>query len=156
MKRKLKVIFESIDPEPGKKYDYYAAVRSDLGEFIIDYIDSGDITYREDLMAESDRIKDEAVNSYVTGAGNGHYFSDSFKAEEAICHNWNLMQEVTEEWGDDELFKKSPSGVDISIRTYVLYMVFDGVLEQIANKYPSESDDMNDMMTESVHFIVKN
>lgn len=51
---------------------------------------------------------DEELWTYdsVTGNASGSYFCNAWKAEEAICHNLDLLEEVAEEFGCPKDWRK--------------------------------------------------
>lgn len=65
----------------------------------------------------------------VTGNGSGSYWVSTWKAEEALCHNWELFQEAYETWG----YRKPTSAedADVLIRCYLLGRCLDKAVERI-------------------------
>ena len=104
-----------------EKYDYISAVRNDISEYLTD----NDITLTDDNF---DDIADElSISDSVTGNGSGSYFFSSWKAEEAICHNFELLEEVASEFGYEPIitpeYINSPEAWDVRIRCYLLYQI---------------------------------
>lgn len=76
-----------------EKYDYLEQVTSDVKDYINWEIDTHDYEDREEL---ADDLRDRLFsNDSVTGNASGSYYCNAWKAEEALCHNFDLMVEPT-------------------------------------------------------------
>ena len=105
-------------------YNYNEAITAD----ILDYIREN---YTEEEIAEQmtdrdtweDCLRDDlwCVDG-VTGNGSGSYYCDSYRAEEAIAHNWDLLNEALQEFGclDSNPIEKGAEWCDVTIRCYLL------------------------------------
>lgn len=104
-------------------YDYYEAVKEDI-------IDALEETEERDYNVLYD---DLWINDSVTGNASGSYYCNSWKAEEAICHNLDLLGEALQEFGDgpEYLIKEGPEAADVTIRCYVLGSCLREVLEEL-------------------------
>lgn len=111
------------------KYDYLKAVKEDVKDYINSEIDPAQF---EDLDALREYLNDELFcYDGVTGNGSGSYTFNYYKAEEYICHNWDLLAEALEEYGDDtSILKKGPEACDVTIRCYLLPRAIDEVLSE--------------------------
>lgn len=70
------------------------------------------------------------VDDSITGNASGSYYCNAWKAEEAICHNLDLIEEVAEEYGIPDDWKKySAEYWDVAIRCYLLGEALQKVLE---------------------------
>lgn len=122
-----------------EKYDYEQAVRKDLAEYIRDRAETHDWGV-DDLEKNRDALYDDAfVSDSVTGNASGSYTFCSWTAEENICHNSDLIQEVVEEFGEpnaDRLY--SAEYWDVSIRCLMLGRVFDDVFEEVLSEMESK------------------
>lgn len=107
-----------------ERYDYVEAVKNDIREYLKDkgvgYVDpDGD---------ERQELEDEMfVSDSVTGNVSGSYTFSTWKAEEYLCHNSDLLKEALESF-DGEF--TSPEGNDVTIRCYLLNQCFTAVLEE--------------------------
>lgn len=112
-----------------EKYDYLKAVKEDVKDYINCEIDPAQF---EDLDALREYLNDELFcYDGVTGNGSGSYTFNYYKAEEYICHNWDLLAEALEEYGDDtSILKKGPEACDVTIRCYLLPRAIDEVLSE--------------------------
>ena len=100
------------------KYNYYEAVENDAIEYIKENNlrdKSQNKLYDELLLADS-----------VTGNASGSYYYNTYKAEEALCHNMDLLAEALQYFGYDigneyyHLSRKGAEWCDVIVRCYVL------------------------------------
>lgn len=131
-----------------EKYDYLKAVKEDVKEYVNCEIDP---TQFENLDALREYLNDELfVCDGVTGNGSGSYTFNYYTAEEYLCHNWELLAEALEEFGDDtSILKKGSEACDVTIRCYLLPRAIDEVLSEKSwenfeefqkHGFPCESD----------------
>lgn len=86
-----------------ERYDYRSAVLEDVREWLKNEFDAEDYDI-EDRDATREAIYDNLwVNDSVTGNGSGSYTFNTWKAEENLCHNLDLMEEVAQEFGIEAL-----------------------------------------------------
>lgn len=109
-----------------ERYDYRAALRSS----ILDYIEENAERYRG--LSDEDRrdrlYGDLWLADSVTGNESGGYFNNAWKAEEALCHNFDILQDVISEFGISTARIFNAEYLDVSIRCYLLGEVLDDVL----------------------------
>lgn len=73
------------------KYNYLEAVKEDVKNYIDSEINFTDFDSLEEL---EEKLNDELwTEDSVTGNASGSYYCNSYKAEESIAHNWDLLQE---------------------------------------------------------------
>ena len=125
-----------------ERYDYLQAVKDDVKQ----YIDDNDITItadnREDI--EQQLNDDLFCNDSVTGNASGSYYCNAWKAEEALCHNLDLLGEAAEEFGDESItnvLKQGPEACDVTIRCYLLSQAISAVLDELEDE---AEDDTNE------------
>lgn len=75
-----------------EKYNYLEAVKEDVREYINNEIELLDFSSLEEL--EEKLNNDLWINDGVTGNASGSYYCNSWKAEEALSHNWDLLAEA--------------------------------------------------------------
>ena len=123
----MRTLKESYDD-----YNYYEAVKEDIESALEeDY-------YKEILENATDRdeayekLYDELwVEDSVTGNGSGSYTFNTYKAEEYICHNLDLMCDAIEEFGGNyKHCLESAETADVTIRCYLLGQVLGEVLDE--------------------------
>ena len=107
------------------KYNYYEAVKNDALEYIKEnnlQDKSQDELYDELFMSDS-----------VTGNASGSYYCNTYKAEEALAHNLDLLKEALNEFGGDfnNALERGAEYCDVTIRCYLLGQVLADVLEEV-------------------------
>ena len=111
-----------------RQYDYHAAVIADIREWFGEH----DITTRravDELETIADRLW---ISDSVTGNASGSYWFSSFAAEEAMCHNWDLLAEALEEFGCEENpITKGVEWCDVNIRCYLLRACLEAVNDEL-------------------------
>ena len=109
------------------KYDYMENLKEDIKSYIQDnkeYLEGKDENELYDLFFLEDAI---------TGNASGSYYCNAWKAEEALCHNMDLLQEALQEFGIDGNMENIASAewCDVTIRCYLLGQALSEVLEEI-------------------------
>lgn len=83
------------------KYNYLEAVKEDVKNYIDSEINFTDFDSLEEL---EEKLNDELwTEDSVTGNASGSYYCNSYKAEESIAHNWDLLQEALDEFGQNNI-----------------------------------------------------
>ena len=101
-----------------EKYDYRQAVRDD----ILDYIKEHDIQVTDNNREEVEEFLYDTlfVEDSVTGNASGSYTFKTWKAEEYLCHNLDLLAEAIDEFvADAGTYKdciESAETADVTIR----------------------------------------
>ena len=104
-----------------EKYDYREHVSEDVKDYISNHYT------REELKSMADNLEDLCKKLHdkmwmadsVTGNRSGSYTCNSWQAEENLCHNLDLIQEVGIAFCED-LDLTSPESCDMVIRCYLL------------------------------------
>lgn len=112
-----------------ERYDYYETVKNAIKEYIKDY--DIDVTSEE---FDRDELYDRLWNAdSVTGNGSGSYTFSTWKAEENLCHNMDLLEEALEEFGQDDIniLEKGAEWCDVTIRCYLLGQCLDEVIDEL-------------------------
>lgn len=123
-----------------EKYNYFEAVKN----AVLDYINENEIkvtTSNKDELAE--QLHDDLwANDSVTGNGSGSYFFNTWKAEEALCHNLDLLGEACEEFGSTaDLLKDGAEVCDVTIRCYLLPQAISEALDELEEDDEDEDSD---------------
>lgn len=113
-----------------EKYNYLEAVKEDVREYINNEIELLDFSSLEEL--EEKVNNDLWINDGVTGNVSGSYYCNSWKAEEALSHNWDLLAEALENFGQDgtDILKQGAEAMDVTIRCYLLGQAIAEALEE--------------------------
>lgn len=119
-----------------EKYNYETNVRNDLANWLREVAECAEMS--ADAFEEArERLEDEAWTAdSVTGNGSGSYYCNTWKAEEAICHNLDLLGEALREFGDTgaDILEKGAEACDVTIRCYLLGRVFPDAFEKVLDE----------------------
>lgn len=113
-------------------YDYREAMTEDVKEWIKENIDLTEWT--EDREGLEQQLNDDLwTEDSITGNASGSYYCNSYKAEESIAHNWDLLNEALDEFGQNDInvIKKGTEWADVTIRCYLLWSVISEVLDEL-------------------------
>lgn len=128
-----------------ERYDYREHVLEDVREYISNHYTREELkALADDLDELENKLDDEMwVADSVTGNGSGSYTFNAWQAEENLCHNLDLVQEVGREFGELDL--TSPESCDVSIRCYYLRECINEVLnEDYSDLYDEEDEEEED------------
>ena len=113
-------------------YNYLNAMTEDIRNYITENIN------REDYTEDRDGLEEKLNNDLwtcdsVTGNASGSYYCNTWKAEEALAHNWDLLAEALEEFGQDgtDVLKEGAEAMDVTIRCYLLGQAIAEVLDDL-------------------------
>lgn len=115
-------------------YNYRRAVCEDVLDYIRNEID---LEKFRGLRAELEEMLNDDlwITDSVTGNASGSYFFSTWKAEEAIAHNWDLLEEAMAEFGDDcNPIEKGAEWCDVTIRCYLLGECIAAALDDLADE----------------------
>ena len=104
-------------------YNYREAMIADILEYIRENYTAEEIEERAASSAEwEEELHDILWNEdSVTGNGSGSYWFSNYKAEEALCHNWDLLAEALSGFGCDvKCIANGAEWCDVTIRCYLL------------------------------------
>ena len=116
-------------------YDYREAVKSDILDYIKENYTPEEI--REEL-ADRDEWEQQLNDDLwccdsVTGNASGSYYCNSYKAAEAIAHQWDLLLDALMEFCcvDCNPVEKGPEWCDVTIRCYLLGECLAAALDEL-------------------------
>ena len=120
-----------------KKYNYLEAVKEDVLNYIKENVSFEDFEDRDEL---EEHLNDVLwTEDSVTGNASGSYYCNTWKAADALAHNWDLLEEALEEFGNDvNPIEKGEEWCDVTIRCYLLPYAISEVLDEI--------DDLEEML----------
>lgn len=123
-----------------EKYDYLSAVESDVREYIecnVDFHDYSDLDEMKEDLNEKLFVEDS-----VTGNASGSYTFNTWKAEEYLCHNLNLLAEANEEFGSNsDILSDGAEVCDVIIRCYLLSRAIDNVAPGMWKDWEEENEE---------------
>ena len=113
-----------------KNYNYLESIKADVKEYINNEITLKDFTDKEEL---EQKLNDDLwVEDSVTGNASGSYYCNAWKAEEALAHNWDILEEALAEFGcEGNPIEKGAEWCDVIIRCYLLGQAIAEVLEEM-------------------------
>lgn len=127
-----------------ENYNYLEQVTSDAKEAILERMDEWDFSNRDELeqIANDELWTDDSV----TGNASGSYYCNTWKAEEAICHNWDLLEEAIDEFGGEgDILKQGAEACDVTIRCYLLSQAINTALDELEEErrinYPVDAEE---------------
>ena len=126
-----------------ENYNYLEQVTTDAKEAILENMEYWDFDDREELeeVAHDELWADDGV----TGNGSGSYFFSTWKAEEALCHNWDLLADAIEEFGDNtDILRQGAEACDVTIRCYLLGQAIAAAIDELEEEgkisYPADKE----------------
>ena len=120
-------------------YNYMEAVADDVRDYIENEIDLTEWKGNRDGLEE--KLNDDLwVCDSVTGNASGSYYCNSWKAEEALAHNWDLLAEALTQFGQDgtDVLKEGAEVMDVTIRCYLLGQAIAEVLDDLEEELAEE------------------
>lgn len=123
-----------------ENYNYLEAVKEDVLNYIKEEVSFEDFEDRDEL---EEHLNDVLwTEDSVTGNASGSYYCNAWKAADALAHNWDILQEALENFGDDSNpIEKGEEWCDVTIRCYLLPDAISEVLDEI--------DDLEEMFGEN-------
>ncbi len=114
-----------------ERYDYHESIKDDIKNYIEENIILEDFFDRRELENYLNEVLWTADE--VTGNASGSYTFNSYKAEEYLCHNWDLLSEAFTEFGDNSTsaLEKGAEYCDVTVRCYLLPYAISKVLDEI-------------------------
>ena len=127
-----------------EKYNYLEQVTSDAKEAILERMDEWDFSDRDKL----EQVANDTLwtDDSVTGNASGSYYCNAWKAEEALCHNWDLLADAIEDFGGDtDILQQGAEACDVTIRCYLLGQSIAAALDELEEEgkisYPADDEE---------------
>lgn len=118
-------------------YDYYNEIKSNITD-IIDFDYDNDLSEFESFDDAYENLYDKFwIDDGVTGNLSGSYTCNTYKAEENLCHNMDLLIDACDEFGQSicDAIERGAEYCDVTIRCYLLGSVLCEVLDELNYKY---------------------
>ena len=123
-------------------YNYLEAVTFDVLDYIKEEINLDEWKGNRDGLEE--KLNDElwTVDS-VTGNASGSYTFNTWEAEENLAHNWDLLAEALDEFGQDgtDVLKQGAEAMDVTIRCYLLGQAIAEALDELEEELAEDDED---------------
>ena len=112
------------------EYNYLEAVKEDVLNYIKENVSFEDFEDRDEL---EEHLNDVLwAEDSVTGNASGSYYCNTWKAADALSHNWDVLKEALENFGDDSNpIEEGEEWCDVTIRCYLLPTAISEVLDEI-------------------------
>lgn len=112
-------------------YDYFENVKEDVKEYIKENKIKVTAANRDEI--EQQLYDDLFIEDSVTGNASGSYYCNSYKAEQAIVGNLDLLKEALIEFGCDsvDVLEKGAEWCDVTIRCYLLGQALSEAINEI-------------------------
>ena len=129
-----------------ERYNYMTAVKEDVCEYIKNEgLDSPDVTTKWEKEDFTEDLYEKLwVEDSVTGNASGSYTFSTWKAEEYISHNWELLSDAIAEFGEYEmnlgwfLEEKGAEWADVTIRCFLLSQAIAEAIEEMELKFKGD------------------
>lgn len=115
-----------------EKYDYREAMCEDIRQYIAD--NNIKVTSENKDEVYEKLNEDLWIADSVTGNGSGSYTFSTWKAEEYLCHNLDLLLEAMREFGCEPKDFKGAEWGDVAIRCYLLGECLSRVLNEMTEE----------------------
>lgn len=126
-----------------EKYDYLSAVESDVREYIennVNFHDYSDLDEMKEDLSEKLFVEDS-----VTGNASGSYTFNTWKAEEYLCHNLDLLAEANEAFGgSSDILSDGAEMCDVTIRCYLLGQAIENVAPDMWQDWEDSQEDSDE------------
>lgn len=115
-------------------YNYREAMTADILDYIRENYTAEEIAEKLADRDEWEQNLNDDLWTYdgVTGNASGSYWFSAYKAEEAICHNLDLLAEAFEEFGcNADILGKGAEWCDVTIRCHLLGECISAVVDTL-------------------------
>lgn len=123
-------------------YNYLEVVTSDILDYIKEEINLDEWKGNREGLEE--KLNDElwTVDS-VTGNASGSYTLNTWEAEENLAHNWDLLAEALDEFGQDgtDVLRQGAEAMDVTIRCYLLGQAIAEALDELEEELAEDDED---------------
>lgn len=123
-------------------YNYLEAVTSDVLDYIKEEINLDEWKGNREGLEE--KLNDElwTVDS-VTGNASRSYTFNTWEAEENLAHNWDLLAEALDEFGQDgtDVLRQGAEAMDVTIRCYLLGQAIAEALDELEEELAEDDEE---------------
>lgn len=123
-------------------YNYLEAVTSDVLDYIKEEINLDEWKGNREGLEKKLNDKLWTVDS-VTGNASGSYTFNTWEAEENLAHNWDLLAEALDEFGQDgtDVLRQGAEAMDVTIRCYLLGQAIAEALDELEEELAEDDED---------------
>lgn len=114
-------------------YNYLENEIEDIKEYIRNNYEEEEIKELKEDEHLQEELRDTLwCEDSITGNASGSYTFSTYKAEEYLTHNMDLLEEALTEFGYEGIpFDKGAEWCDVSIRCYLLDQALSQALEEV-------------------------
>ena len=112
-----------------ERYNYKEEICADVRAFL----EENDIKINSETIGLEFKIHNLIIrDDSITGAESGSYFFNAWKAQEAVCHNLDLLESALEAFNEDKgfLLEQGAEAADVLIRCYLVDECLKKVLQE--------------------------
>lgn len=123
-------------------YNYLEAVTSDVLDYIKEEINLDEWKGNREGLEE--KLNDELwTDDSVTGNASGSYTLNTWEAEENLAHNWDLLAEALDEFGQDgtDVLRQGAEAMDVTIRCYLLGQAIAEALNELEEELAEDDEE---------------
>lgn len=120
-----------------ERYDYLKAMKEDIREYLNDNYTEAELAEALEDQEEFETVlyDDLWIVDSVTGNASGSYTFSTWKAEEYIAHNLDLLAEAMREFCCDvDVLSKGAEWCDVTIRRYLLGRAISEVIAELGEE----------------------
>ena len=134
-----------------ERYNYIEEMKKDITEWMSDNEYQFSLLDALGADGESDLVDLLFCEDSITGNASGSYFCDAWEAEEALCHNWNLLHQALAEFSFDDPIGRGAESMDVILRCYLLpdavYWVLNDIRVHIHASARDHMDAAKDLLS---------
>ena len=123
-------------------YNYHENVKDDIKQAIYDNYTVEEIAEKlNDREEFAEKLRDDLWrDDAVTGNASGSYTFNAYQAEENLAHNYELLKEACDEFGESlgTAVEQGAEFCDVTIRCYLLGSEIDNALDEIEAEIEAE------------------
>lgn len=125
-------------------YNYHDAIKSDILDYIRDNFTADEIAEK---LTDRDEWEQELNDDLwtadsVTGNASGSYYCNAYAAEEAICHNWDILADAIAEFGGDtDILRQGAEACDVAIRCFLLGECLAAALDELEEEADDDGEE---------------
>ena len=120
-------------------YNYLENVKEDVKEYLKENYNVETMEEIEEI--DKDSLYDELfVEDSVTGNASGSYTFSTYKAEENLCHNLDLLKEALECFCSNINYIENPEACDVTIRCYLLGNAIEEAIEELKEEIEEKEE----------------
>lgn len=134
-----------------ERYDYREQVTYDVKDAVYERYTKEEIRDRlEDRNDFEEELNDDLfVSDSVTGNASGSYYCNTWKAENALMHNLDLLGEAVKEFGGScDILEDGAEACDVTIRCYLLAECISDALDEIEDELEEKEEESENEDTE--------